>query len=71
MHRKPNKRRLRLKDVIKYRGVVEGLERSDREMKEEVFDEDNMLESKTTRDRRLSLWSIKRLESHLLLREEP
>ena len=40
-------------------------------MKEEVFDEDNMLESKTTRDCRLSLWPIKRLESHLLLREEP
>ena len=40
-------------------------------MKEEVFDEDNVLESKTTRDRHLSLWPIKRLESHLLLREEP
>jgi len=33
---------------MKYRGVVEGLERSDKEMKEEVFDKNNMLESKTT-----------------------
>jgi len=33
---------------MRYRGVVEGLERSDREIKEEVFDKDNMLESKTT-----------------------
>jgi len=56
---------------MRYRGVVGGLERSDREIEEEVFDEDNMLESKTTRDRRLSLWPIKRLKSHLLLREEP
>ena len=56
---------------MKYRGVVEGLERSDREMKEEVFDEDNMLESKTTQDRYLSLWPIKRLKSHILFREEP
>jgi len=56
---------------MKYRGVVEGLERSDREMKEEVFDEDNMLESKTTQDRCLSLQPIKRLESHILFREEP
>jgi len=56
---------------MRYRGVVGGLERSDREIEEEVFDEDNVLESKTTRDRRLSLWPIKRLKSHLLLREEP
>ena len=56
---------------MKYRGVVEGLERSEREMKEEVFDEDNMLESKTTQDRCLSLQPIKRLESHILFREEP
>ena len=56
---------------MRYRGVVGGLERSDREIEEEVFNEDNVLESKTTRDHRLSLWSIKRLESHLLLREEP
>jgi len=56
---------------MRYRGVVGGLERSDREIEEEVFDEDNVLESKTTRDCRLSLWPIKRLESHLLLREEP
>jgi len=40
---------------MRYRGVVEGLERSGREMKEEVFDEDNALESKTTRDCYLSL----------------
>jgi len=33
---------------MRYRGVVEGLERSDREIKEEVFDKDNILESKTT-----------------------
>ena len=61
--------------MMRYRGVVEGLERSgresDREIEEELFDEDNVLESKTTRDRHLSLWPIKRLESHLLLREEP
>jgi len=56
---------------MRYRGVVGGLERSDREIEEEVFNEDNVLKSKTTRDRRLSLWPIKRLESHLLLREEP
>jgi len=36
-----------------------------------VFDKDNMLESETTQDRYLSLWPIKRLESHLLFREEP
>jgi len=47
------------------------VERSDREIEEEVFDEDNVLESKTTRDRRLSLQSSKRLESHPLFREEP
>jgi len=40
-------------------------------MKEEVFDEDNALESKITRDHRLSLQSSKRLKSHLLFREEP
>ena len=45
---KPNRRRLKLKDVIRYRGVVEGLERSDREIEEELFDEDNVLESKMT-----------------------
>jgi len=33
---------------MRYRGVVEGLERSDREIKEEVFDKDNVFESKTT-----------------------
>jgi len=54
--------------MIRYRGVVEGLERSGREIEEEVFDEDNVLESKITRDRYLSLWPIKRLESHLLFR---
>jgi len=31
--------------MMRYRGVVEGLERSDREIEEEVFDEDNMLKS--------------------------
>jgi len=59
---------------MRYRRVVEGLERSGREvreMKEEVFDEDNVLESKTTRDHCLSLWPSKRLESHPLFREEP
>jgi len=39
-------------------------------MKEEMFDEDNTLESKITQDRCLSLWPSKRLESHLLFREE-
>jgi len=56
---------------MRYRGVVEGLERSDREIEKEVFNEDNVLESKMTRDRCLSLWPIKRLESHILFREEP
>jgi len=55
---------------MRYRGVVEGLERSDREIEEELFDEDNVLESKMTRDRRLSLQPRKRLESHPLSREE-
>ena len=32
--------------MIRYRGVVEGLERSGREIEEEVFDEDNVLERK-------------------------
>jgi len=40
-------------------------------MKEEVFDKDNMLKSKTTQDRYLSLQPSKRLESHPLFREEP
>jgi len=39
-------------------------------MKEEVFDENNMLESKMTQDRCLFLQSSKRLESHPLFREE-
>jgi len=47
------------------------VERSDREIEEEVFDEDNMLESKMTRDCCLSLQPSKRLESHPLFREEP
>ena len=33
---------------MRYRGVVEGLERSDREIEEELFDKDNVLESKIT-----------------------
>ena len=41
--------------MIRYRGVVEGLERSDREIEEELFDEDNVLRSKTTRDHHLFL----------------
>jgi len=40
-------------------------------MKEEVFDEDNVLKSKITRDCCLSLQPIKRLESHILFREKP
>ena len=55
---------------MRYRGVVEGLERSDKEIEEELFDEDNVLESKTTRDRCLFLQPSKRLESYLLFREE-
>jgi len=47
------------------------VERSDREIEEEVFDKDNVLESKTTQDCCLSLWPSKRLESHPLFREEP
>jgi len=56
---------------MRYREVVEELERSEREVEEEVFDEDNTLKSKTTRDCRLSLRPSKRLESHPLFREEP
>jgi len=56
---------------MRYREVVEGLERSDREMKKEMFDEDNVLESKMTQDCHLSLQLSKRLESHPLFREEP
>jgi len=33
LHHKPNRRRLKLKDVMRYRGVVEGLERSGREVR--------------------------------------
>jgi len=57
--------------MIRYRGVVEGLERSDREIEKQVFDKDNVLKSKMTQDRYLSLWPSKRLESHPLFREEP
>ena len=55
---------------MRHRGVVEGLERSGREVEEELFDKDNALESKTTQDHHLSLQPSKRLESHLLFREE-
>jgi len=55
---------------MRYREVVEGLERSDREIEEELFDEDNVLESKATQDHRLSLQPSKRLKSHPLFREE-
>ena len=47
------------------------MERSDREIEEEVFDEDNALKSKTTQNYCLSLQPSKRLKSHLLFREEP
>ena len=33
LYYKPNRRRLRLEDVMRYRGVVEGLERSGREVR--------------------------------------
>jgi len=55
---------------MRYRGVGERLERLDREIKER-FDEDNMLERKTTRDHYLSLQLIKRLKSYLLFRKKP
>jgi len=55
---------------MRYREVVEGLERSDREIEEELFDEDNALKSKMTRDHCLSLQPSKRLKSHSLFREE-
>ena len=55
---------------MRYRGVGERLERLDREIKER-FDEDNMLEKKTTRDHYLSLQLIKRLKSYLLFRKKP
>ena len=57
--------------MMRYREVVEELERPDREIEEEVFDKDNMLENKTTQDRCLSLQPIKRPKGHLLFREEP
>ena len=57
--------------MIRYREVVEELERSDREIEEKIFDKDNMLESKTTQDHCLSLQPIKRLKSHILFRKEP
>jgi len=47
------------------------MERSDREIEEKVFDKNNALESKTTRDRCLSLQPSKRLESHPLFRKDP
>jgi len=56
--------------MMRYRGVGERLERLDREV-EERFDEDNMLESKTTRDHYLSLQPIKKLKSYLLFRKKP
>jgi len=56
---------------MRYREVVEELERSDREIKEELFDEGNVLKNKTTQDCRCSLQPSKRLESHPLFREEP
>jgi len=56
---------------MRYREVVEGLERSDREIKEELFNEGNVLESKTTQNHHLSLQPSKRLKSHPLFREEP
>jgi len=55
---------------MRHRGVVEGLERSGREVEEELFDKDNALESKTTQDHHLSLQPSKRLKSHPLFREE-
>jgi len=56
---------------MRYKGAVKGLERSDKEIEEELFDKDNMLKSKITRDCYFSLQPIKRLESHLLFREDP
>jgi len=55
---------------MRYRGVEEGLKRSNREVKEKN-DKDNTLESKMTQNHYLSLLTIKRLESHLLFRENP
>jgi len=40
---------------MRYREVVEGLERSGREIKEEMLDEDKVLKSKITRDYHFSL----------------
>jgi len=40
---------------MRYREVVEGLERSGSEIEEEVFDKDNVLKSKTTQDHHFSL----------------
>ena len=54
--------------MIRYRGVVEGLERSDREIEEELFDEDNTLENKMTRDHHLSLHHQKAQEPSIIQR---
>jgi len=50
--------------------TVRRLEKLEREIKEK-FDKDYILESKTTQNCYLFLWSIKRLKSHLLFREKP
>jgi len=68
-----NRLRLLRSIIIQFRGGNRAvpLQRSDKEIEEKVFDEDNVLENKTTQDCHLSLWPIKRLKSHLLFREEP
>jgi len=40
---------------MRYREVVEGLERSEREIEEEMLDEDKVLKNKITRDYYFSL----------------
>ena len=52
---------------MRYKGVVEGLERSDREIEEELFDEDNMLKSKMTQDRYYKGITQRQPKSHSVL----
>jgi len=55
---------------MRYREVVERLERSNKEIGKR-FDKDDMLERRLTQDQLLSLLSIRRLKSYLLFRENP
>jgi len=59
-----------LKEWEDVKEVERGIKKLEKEVKRRI-DKDNTLESKTAWDHYLSLQPIKRLESHLLFREEP